>query len=319
MTWSGCDGRQRRAGEGFSRVQTLSEIRGLLESRGLSPRRALGQNFLVDKNLLGKLVDAAGVRAGDLVLEVGPGTGTLTETLLERASVGTAAAGPAASGAAAAGGARVVAIELDRGLAELLRERLSVFIADGRLQLVEGDCLATGKRLNEEAARLLAGKPFSLVANLPYQAGTALMLELLINHPNCGTMAVTIQREVGERLIASPGSRDYGLLGVVVGAMAQVEWVADLPPECFWPRPEVTSCMVVVRRRAVPATDDAAGLAAFCQRLFSKRRKQLGAILGRSIRWPSGVSATQRPEELDVDQIVGLARAASATDEAAAG
>src|SRR4051812_5019410 len=106
-------------------MQTLIQIRALLEERGLAPRKSLGQNFLIDQNLIRKLVDASGVGAGDLVLEVGPGTGTLTEELLER-------------------GCEVVACELDRGLAELLRERLG---ANPRFTLVEGDCLASKREI----------------------------------------------------------------------------------------------------------------------------------------------------------------------------
>ncbi|MGH7132213.1 MAG: 16S rRNA (adenine(1518)-N(6)/adenine(1519)-N(6))-dimethyltransferase RsmA [Phycisphaerales bacterium] len=269
-------------------MQTLSEIKALLESRGLAPRHALGQNFLIDKNLVAKLIDASGVKAGDTVLEVGPGTGTLTEGLLER-------------------GCRVVACELDAGLAALLRERIPALGFGDRFTLIEGDCLETGKRLASAAATALGDGPFSLVANLPYGAATPLMLNLLIERPNCSIMAVTIQKEVAERLMAAPASKDFGTLGVVTQAMAEVSLIATLPRECFWPRPDITSAMVLVRRRAHPATDRPDLLAAFCQRVFQQRRKQLGSTLGRAIPWPEGVTATMRAEELSVEQFVKLA------------
>jgi len=270
-------------------MQSLQQIRAMLEARGLSPRHALGQNFLIDQNLVAKLVDAAHVQPAETILEVGPGTGTLTDALLHR-------------------GCRVIACEMDTGLAQLLRDRLlsPASPAASRFTLIEGDCLASGKRLNEHAAAALAGSPFKLVANLPYQAATPLMLSLLIDHPLCSLQAVTIQREVADRLLAPPGSKDYGLLGIVAQAMGEVSLIAKLPPECFWPRPKVHSAMVLIRRREKPLTDQPANLARFCQTLFSKRRKQLGAILGRSLPFPASINPTQRPEELSPTQIIEL-------------
>lgn len=285
-------------------MQTLAEIKRILDSAGLRPKHALGQNFLVDHNLLRKLIDASGVAAGDLVLEVGPGTGTLTEELLAR-------------------GCRVVACELDDSLAALLPARFASF--GDRFTLVHGDCLAGKRDVAPAVIEALAiqsgggggGGGFSLVANLPYGAATPLMLALLVSHPACVHMAVTIQREVADRLVAGPGSKDYGTLGVVAAALAEVRVVARLPPECFWPRPEVQSAMVTVARRSEPLTADGAGLAAFCQRAFMHRRKQLGAVvaqvLGRGraagVVWPPGVAPTQRLEELSPALIIALAGA----------
>jgi 16S rRNA (adenine1518-N6/adenine1519-N6)-dimethyltransferase len=145
------------------------------------------------------------------------------------------------------------------------------------------------------------------VANLPYGAATPLMLNLLIDFPACARQGVTIQREVAQRLAAQPGSKDYGTLSVVAQAMATVEIIAKLPPECFWPRPEITSAMVLLTRREQPATAHPARLALLCQRLFSQRRKQLGGVLGRETALPPGVQPTQRAEELSVEQLVWLA------------
>ena len=132
-------------------MQTLSEIRALLDSRGLRPRKRFGQNFLHDKNQLRRLVDASGVGEGDVVLEVGPGTGTLTEALLER-------------------GARVIASEIDEDLAGISEERLG-----DRVTLVRGDCLGGRRTLAPAIVAAIDGRSFTLVANLPYQAASPLM------------------------------------------------------------------------------------------------------------------------------------------------
>ncbi len=278
-------------------AQTLSQIRAMLDERGLAPKKSLGQNFLVDQNLLGKLVDASGAAAGDLVLEVGPGTGTLTRTLLER-------------------GAEVVACEMDAGLCALLRETLGVEYA-GRFTLIEGDCLASKRAVNPALADALGDRAFTLVANLPYQAATPLILALLTGHERCASMHVTIQKEVADRLIAGPGTKTYGSIGVVAQALADVERIATLPPECFWPRPDVTSAMISITRRdepLVPGGPDAwARFAAIVQVLFASRRKQLSAAIKRAaprpVDLPEGVLANARVESLPVERVVALARA----------
>ncbi|MDX2147814.1 MAG: 16S rRNA (adenine(1518)-N(6)/adenine(1519)-N(6))-dimethyltransferase RsmA [Planctomycetota bacterium] len=278
--------------------QSLTEIRELLQSRGLAPRKALGQNFLIDHNLVRKLVDASGIQAGDVVLEVGPGTGTLSLELLHR-------------------GARLTACELDRGLAELLRETIAPQFPE-TFTLIEGDCLASPRELAPELASALGGAsgvtgetstpPFTLVANLPYGAATPLMLILLTRYPACRGMYVTIQREVGDRLLGEPGNKDYGPLGVIVQAMARVRKVATLPPECFWPRPDVTSVMIGVERLESPLVEQAraAAFLDFCQLAFSQRRKQLGSVLGRSRAWPAGIEPTMRAEQLTAAELLAL-------------
>ncbi|MCB9845339.1 MAG: ribosomal RNA small subunit methyltransferase A [Phycisphaeraceae bacterium] len=265
-------------------MQTLGEIRELLAAHGLAPRHALGQNFLIDHNLIRRLVDRAGVGAGDVVLEVGPGTGTLTEELLAR-------------------GCEVVACELDRGLAALLRGRLGV---DARFTLVEGDCLAGKRSLNRDLVDALDGRRFALVANLPYGAASPLISTLLLEHRGCAGMWVTIQREVAEKLAAAPGSKAYGPLSVLVWATCEVSSVATLPPECFWPRPDVTSAMVELRRLERARCEAVAGLLEFCRVVFGQRRKQLGSLLGRDGPWIEGVSATSRAEGLTPEQILRL-------------
>lgn len=277
-------------------MQTLTDIKRLLEERGLRPNRALGQNFLCDHNLIRRLVEVSGAGPGDVALEVGPGTGALTDALLER-------------------GCEVVACELDRGLADLVEARYAD--AGGRFTLVRGDCLERKSLLNPEIDRALAGRRFRLIANLPYGAASPLMVLLATRyHPAiaskgaaCVGQFVTIQQEVGQRLRATPGTSDYGELGVLTQAMCTVTRIATLPPECFWPRPKVTSEMVSIVPLSTPLTWDPDRLAYLCRLLFTKRRKQVGTILAGALGasgFPEGIAPTQRPEQLTISRLVEL-------------
>jgi len=265
-------------------MQSLSEIRALLAERGLRPRKRFGQNFLHDKNLLRKLVEAVAVAPGDLVLEVGPGTGTLTEALLEA-------------------GAEVVVSEIDEDLADLIEDRLA-----DRVTLIRGDCLPRQRKLAEAIVAALGDRPFRLVANLPYQIASPLMVALLQDMPGCLGQYVTIQNEVADRLLAPPGGKTYGPLGIIVQAFANVSRLAKLPASCFWPAPQVTSAMVSIVPRVDHGIEDPHAFARFVTGLFGKRRKQLGTTFGRDRVWPEGVTADQRPETLTIDQVVSLWR-----------
>ena len=229
--------------------QTLSEIKAALASRGLRPKHALGQNFLHDGNHLRAIVEAAEVGPGDRVLEVGPGTGTLTGALLDA-------------------GAEVVAVELDAGLAGLVRER---FGGSPGFTLVEGDCLDGKHGLNAEMLDRLdsgddtaAPPTFKLVANLPYQAASPLLANLagLPGRP-VTTAVVMLQKEVADRLAAEPGGRAYGALGVLLQAGHAIERLAVLPASCFWPQPKVASAVVRLIRRDEPLVTDPAAFGRF--------------------------------------------------------
>lgn len=272
-------------------MQTLSQIRELLAQRDLRPKHRFGQNFLHDHNQLRKLVSAADVQPGELILEVGPGTGTLTETLLEA-------------------GAEVIACEVDPDMAAIITEHVAPRFP-GRLTLIRTDCLASKHELAPQLTAHLA-RPFKLAANLPYQIASPLISSLLIDYAAPGRAApctglyITVQREVAERIVSGPHTREYGVLSVLCQTFAEVESIARLGPGCFWPAPKVDSAMIAIRPRSREGGLDRRAFAAFLSRLFSQRRKQLGSILGRNLQWPDGIQPTQRPEELAPDGIGAL-------------
>ena len=293
-------------------MQTLAEIKSLLEAHGLRPKRSLGQNFLVDHNLIRKLVDASGVRADSLVLEIGPGTGTMTEELLAR-------------------GCEVVACELDDALAALNLERLPSLLPPGeshRFRLIHGDCLADKRTINAEVLHALkdhAGhpRPFALVANLPYGAATPLLMTLLLDHPECATMCVTIQKELADRLLAKPRTKDYGPIAIIAQLVCTVDRIAIAPGGCFWPQPDVTSALVhLARRKNDLLPGEIARVSQLCDILFHQRRKQLGSIwkepqarLGlptwdalRTVPGLEMIGPTQRGEELSPEEVLAIAR-----------
>jgi 16S rRNA (adenine1518-N6/adenine1519-N6)-dimethyltransferase len=271
--------------------QTLSEIRALLAAAGLAPQHRFGQNFLVDLNLMRKLVAAADPQAGDVVLEVGPGTGSLTEILL-------------------ATGVRVIAVEIDRGFQALLRTRLG---ENPRFTLVQGDALASKHRLNPLVLNVLrenppaSGRAYKLVANLPYQIATPLLVDLLLTDLPFARLSCTIQKEVAERLTGAPRTDAYGPVSVLVQLLAEITPHALLLPAAFWPRPEVQSVMLTLRPR--PADEvritDLPAFAAFVQRGFQQRRKVLRRLFRDwdelallAVFQQAGVSLQARPEEL---------------------
>lgn len=281
-------------------MQTLSQIRELLAQRGLRPKHRFGQNFLHDQNQLRQLVAAAQVWPGDLILEVGPGTGTLTETLLEA-------------------GAKVISCEVDPAMAGIIAEHVAPRFPD-RLTLIRADILATKHSIAPEVVAHL-DRPFQLVANLPYQVASPLISTLLIDFaaPSCRApcigLFITVQREAAERMVSGPRTKEYGVLSLLCQTFAEVEMIARLSPGCFWPQPKVESVMIAIRPRARPDLADRRAFAAFLQRLFGRRRKQLGAIFGRNHRWSEGIQPSQRPEELDISQIGDLFRSLDANGE----
>lgn len=266
-------------------MQDIATIRSLLASRGLRPKHRFGQNFLHDPGAMRAILQAAAIRTGETILEVGPGTGTLTESLLEV-------------------GARVVACELDRDMASIVRERLGA-----RITLVEGDCLLDKHTIHPAVIEALGPGPFRLIANLPYSAATPLIATLLESHPACRGMVVTIQREVADRLAARPDTSDIGPLTITAQLLAEVDRVTVLKPGAFWPAPDVTSAVVrLVPRDPRPALPS--NLRELVDRAFQQRRKQLRNSLGADFPFPAGFDCMRRPETLSPAEWIDLARSA---------
>jgi 16S rRNA (adenine1518-N6/adenine1519-N6)-dimethyltransferase len=274
-------------------AQTKIQIRSLLEQAQIEPRRRFGQNFMIDQNAVRLVADAGQITRDDLVLEVGPGTGTLTEELLARAW-------------------RVVAVEIDRDLIKILRER---FVGENKLMLIEADALTSKHSVNPQLLRacqlidsISLDTPVKLVANLPYNIASPLIIELLVAGVNM--LAFTVQREVGERLRAPAGDDAYGPLSIMAQTMARVEMLRILPPQIFWPAPGVESALMRLTRedRLGPRSAD---FSRFIHQIFSFRRKTLRAAFRHAGLDPTVLDAMRvdpqlRPENLTPEQFLRL-------------
>lgn len=262
--------------------QTRSEMLALLARHGLRPNKQLGQHFLADRNLVGKIVDLAGDPQDRTALEVGAGTGTLTRALAER-------------------GFAVRAYEVDAGLEPLLREVLTGTDVDLRI----GDASAI-------EPLELEGREWVLVANLPYHVGTPILLDLLRHAAPVRAAVVMVQREVAERLVAGPGSKDYGLPSVVANLYAEARLAFRVPPQVFVPPPNVESAVVRLERTAEPSPllDRAVELAG---QAFNQRRKMLRSSLrGRlddavAVLEAAGLDPTSRAEDVAASGYLALA------------
>ncbi len=261
---------------------TNPEVLELLERHGLAPSRALGQNFVTDPGTVRRIARTAGVGPGDHVVEIGAGLGSLTLALVET-------------------GAEVTAIEVDRHLLPALREVLAERAP--AVRLLEGDATTL-----EWAAELDASVPWVLVANLPYNVATPLVLDVLDDVPAVVRMLVLVQREAGERLAAAPGDPAYGIPSVKVRWHARAALAGKVAPTVFVPRPRVESVLVRIDRQPHPAAAgvDADRLFALVRTAFGQRRKMLRRSLSGLVTEDAfvaaGVASDRRPEELDVDE-----------------
>ena len=237
-------------------MSRASELRDLLAGLGIHPSRRLGQNFLVDTNLLEALVRDANPRPGQTLLEVGPGAGVLTEALL-------------------ASQARVTAIELDHRLVAYLRQR---FAGHPGLRLLQGDACRT------DYETLFGTEPFRCIANLPYSCSSPFLARMADLDSAPLDLHVLLQREMADRLAAGPGTPEYGAITVRVQLRYSVRIVRAVPAQVFWPPPEVASAYVRFERLAEPhpaARRRRAGELAGV--LFAQRRKQAAKLLGRHL------------------------------------
>jgi 16S rRNA (adenine1518-N6/adenine1519-N6)-dimethyltransferase len=256
---------------------TRAQVTQLLARADRSPSRALGQNFVVDPNTVRRIARLAGVGAGDRVVEIGAGLGSLTLALAET-------------------GASVTAVEIDRHLLPLLRET----VEPAGVTVVEGDAMAL------DWGALLGVGPWALVANLPYNVATPLVADLLDDVPAVQRMLVMVQREVGERLAARAGDDAYGAVSVKVAYWATAKVVGLVPPTVFLPKPNVDSALVAIERRAEPATDaPRERLFELVRAGFGQRRKMLrrslAALVTAEVFEAAGIRPEARAEELDVE------------------
>jgi len=289
--------------------QTLSYLRQLLEERGIKPKNKLGQNFLIDLNLLDLLLRAAELSVEDLVLEVGSGTGNLTARLTEQAGA-------------------VVSVEIDPAFSAMTEEAVQDHL--DRVALLHADVLKNKNELNPELLRILRAhqektgtRLIKLVANLPYAIATPVITNLLLSDVAVERMVVTVQWEIAERLLAHPGSKDYNSLSVLAQSLADIELVRQLPPSVFWPRPQVSSAIVLIRPNAARRAHvgDVVRFRNFLRDLYAHRRKNLRgglvAMAGREWDKPEvdrllvnlGIEGTVRAETLDLEQHLRLCQA----------
>lgn len=253
-----------------------AEIRALLQLHGLQPSRALGQNFVGDANTVRRIARLAGVGPGDRVVEVGPGLGSLTLALLET-------------------GAAVTAVEMDRFLIPILTH----IVEPKGARVVHADALDVDWR------DVLDGGPWTLVANLPYNVATPLVLRVLADAPMVTRLLVMVQREVGERFAAKPRTKAYGAVSVKTAWSATAQIVGNVPPTVFVPQPKVESALVLLERHAeVGEEDERRRVFDLVEAGFATRRKMLrntlAALVGDPCFASADVAPTARAEELDL-------------------
>jgi len=289
-------------------MQTKQQIEKLLASAGVSPNKRLGQHFLIDLNLMQLLLDSAHIHAGDVVLEVGCGTGSFTEALSKVAGF-------------------VVAVEYDPVLARIAAQQLD---EAWNVKVIHADVLQSKNRINDEVVGALRqaladyGGKMLLVANLPYSVGSPLMVDLVADGAGdvvCDAMGVTVQKEVADRIIAPPGNKDYGILSVLMAATGKAQIIRKLKPSVFWPRPQVDSAMVVYQRQKnkVDQIKDIALLKEVISLFMGHRRKMLKACVkfaeGRLAdvhHWGDIFDRTfvdphHRPEQLSAENYISIA------------
>ncbi len=267
----------------------LPPLREVIARYGLSARKGFGQHFLLDANVTDRIARAAGPFEGRTVIEIGPGPGGLTRSLL------------------AAGASRVVAVELDSRCVAALEDLTIAY--PGRLEIIQADAL----RLD---LRTVAAPPRKIVANLPYNVATPLLLGWMRHAAAFETLTLMFQKEVADRLLAAPRSKDYGRLSVIVQWLCEVRRLFDLPAKAFVPPPRVVSTVVQLTPRPVPAEAvDPDVLSVVTKAAFGQRRKMLRSSLrslpvdALTLIDAAGLRPDARAEELTVDEFCALARA----------
>jgi 16S rRNA (adenine1518-N6/adenine1519-N6)-dimethyltransferase len=273
-------------------IAALPPLRAVLEQAALAADKRFGQHFLFDLNICRKIARVAGPLDGTTVVEVGPGPGGLTRALLEA-------------------GARVVAVEKDARFTPILQDLAGA--CEGRLKFVCADALEV-----DEGALIAPATAASIVANLPYNIATPLLVKWLTGGFRPQRMTLMFQKEVAQRIIAAPGDGDYGRLAVLTQAVCEAQILINLPPRAFTPPPKVASAVVALRRRARVPSDEAIDLLqAVTMAAFGQRRKMLRSALrtlgGESLCEGADVDPNARAETLDVAAFLRLAAVVGAT------
>lgn len=267
-----------------------STTKEILKKYSIHLTKRMGQHFLIDANILDKEITAAGLTPSDMVLEIGPGIGTLTEALAGHAG-------------------RVVAMEYDNRFIPILKETLT---GKDNVEIVRGDAMKAD--LKSFGANVM-------VSNLPYNVGTAVLARVLQEVPGITRIVVMLQKEVVARLVAGPGSKDYGVLSITVGCYARASIVAEVKRNSFLPPPDVDSAIVALKRRPEPLfRSDTTGFIVFVKNLFAARRKTVKTALtiganavssekAAAAVTESGLDPTARAETLSVEKLFFLFRA----------
>jgi 16S rRNA (adenine1518-N6/adenine1519-N6)-dimethyltransferase len=266
----------------------LPPLRDVIRTHGLDAKKALGQNFLLDLNITQKVARTAGPLAGMTVIEVGPGPGGLTRAIL------------------ALGAEKVIAIERDPRCLPALAEIGEHY--PGKLTVIEADALKV------DFASLADGAPTRIIANLPYNVGTQLLVNWLLPAewpPFWQSMTLMFQKEVGQRIVAREGDNHYGRLGVLCGWRTDAHMMFDLPPQAFTPPPKVTSTVVHLTPIASPIACEAAALEKVTHAAFGQRRKMLRqsvkSLGGEALLKQADIDPSRRAETLSVEEFCRLA------------
>lgn len=268
----------------------------VLQKYNFNFQKKYGQNFLVDTHVLEKIMDAAQITADDCVVEIGPGIGTMTQYLAERAG-------------------SVVAVEIDKNLIPILQETLSEY---DNVTIINEDILKVD--LNRIVEEKNGDRPVKVVANLPYYITTPIIMGLFENHVPLQSITIMVQKEVADRMQVGPGTKDYGALSLAVQYYARPEIVAIVPPNCFIPRPGVASAVIRLTRYEEPPVQvtDEAFLFALIRASFNQRRKTLANGLSNAQNLSltreqvtealegMGLSPTVRGEALTLSQFAAL-------------
>ncbi len=268
------------------RLTSPKEVRGLLAQLGHRPNKGLGQNFLIDANILDIIADTADIQQDESILEIGPGLGALTERIIPKAG-------------------KVTCIEKDPTMVQYLKARFTDFT------LIESDAL------DVDLDALFASGISKVAANLPYSVASRLMVDIAECAHRPELMSLTIQKEVADRLTAPPGNKHYGVLSILTGAFYENTLVKKISPTCFLPPPKVWSAVVRMNRREVPVVgdDEYPLFKKLVKSCFSQRRKQIGTILKKMAIEPvdalladACIEHAERPEVIEIERWAKLTK-----------